>query len=628
MRGTAQRRAARSSAAAIGALLILAGCSQSTRAVPPAAAGARNLVLVTIDTLRADHVGAYGHAAARTPVLDRLAREGARFERAFTPAPITLTAHASLLSGLYPPGHGARHNGLAVRENVPTLATAAHERGLHTGAFVGAFPLDRRFGLARGFDAYGDRMPRGPSGRAANERPGRAVVDEAIAWLDEQRGPFFLWVHLFEPHAPYEAPPGTDGSAMSAVERYDSEISTADAQVGRLLAELGARRPETLVVVAGDHGEAFGEHGEFTHSLFVYDTTLRVPLVIAGPGVRAGLVIREAVTLVDVAPTVAAILGLRAWPSDGVDLRSALAGREPAPRTIYAESFAPLLDFGWSPLRSVRAGRRKAIAAPRPELYDLDEDAGETRDLAGARGPDLAALLRVIDRFGPGRLASARPAAAEDRARLAALGYVQGGATDQDAAAVRPDPKDRLAFAARLARVLSGEVAGPDRVALLHSLAREEPSNGQVRVRLGDALLEAGDWRGAEGHFSAAIAAHLPSADPYLGLAACQAKRGAVRAAIATLTAADRTEPGNAVVQANLGLLQVRAGQGGDAERSLRRAVTLDPEFHEARFNLALVYARAGNRQAAEAEASELLRRLPWNAPQRPEVERLLASVR
>jgi len=449
-------------------------------------------------------------------------------------------------------------------------------------------------------------------------------VDEAIGWLERQQKPFFLWVHLFEPHAPYETPPG-GSSSMTAVERYDSEVSTADAQVGRLLAALGPRRRETLVVIAGDHGEAFGEHGEFTHSLFIYDTTLRVPLLVAGPGIPAGVVVHDSVCLVDVAPTVAARLGLKAWAASGVDLSPALLGRPLPARELYAESFAPLLDFGWSPLRSVRDGRWKAIAAPRAELYDTGEDKSETHDLARARASDLAALLRRIDQLGSARLTGAGPGGL-DRARLAALGYLNGAAPGS--AEGRPDPKDRLGFAARIARVLAGEVAGSERLALLQSLAAEEPSNAQVQLRLGDSLLEAGRWRDAESHFAAAIAARQPSADPYLGLAFCQARRGAVAAAIATLNAADRTEPSNAVVYANLGLLQVRADLPGEAERSFRQALTLDPDFHEARFNLALVFARAGHRMAAASEAAELLRRLPGDAPQRPEVERLLAAVR
>src|SRR2546428_4562178 len=212
------------------------------RAAPTPVARARSLLLVTIDTLRADHVGAYGYARARTPTVDALARGGALFERAYAAAPITLTSHATLLTGRYPPGHGARDNGLHVSDSVPTLATMLHAAGFRTAAFVAAFPLDHQFGLNRGFDVYSDRMPRGSDGRLMNERPGSQVVDEAIAWLgaapatsNQQPAPsnqqrFFLWVHLFEPHAPY----GDPASGRSTMDRYDDEIATADREIGRL----------------------------------------------------------------------------------------------------------------------------------------------------------------------------------------------------------------------------------------------------------------------------------------------------------------------------------------------------------------------------------------------------------
>ncbi len=286
---------------------------------------ARNLLLITIDTLRADHVGAYGWARARTPTLDGIARNGALFEHAYAAAPITLTSHATLLTGRYPPGHGARDNGLRMSQTVPTLATELHAKGFATAGFVAAFPLDHQFGLNRGFDVYGDRLPRGADGRPANERPAADVVNDAIAWLrqNSERGtqnselattnverrtsnvarPFFLWVHLFEPHAPYGDPSNT---SRPALERYDEEIATADREAGRLIAALGPAAANTLVVAAGDHGEAFGEHDEYAHSIFVYDTTLRVPLLISGPGIPAGVRVADAVTLADVAPTVTA----------------------------------------------------------------------------------------------------------------------------------------------------------------------------------------------------------------------------------------------------------------------------------------------------------------------------------
>jgi choline-sulfatase len=628
----------RLSAFGLVAVLGLAACTSNAR--PPAnqpAAPARNLVLLTIDTMRADHVGAYGYPRARTPAMDRLAQEGARFDRAFASAPITLTSHASLLTGLYPPGHGARHNGVAMRGDIPTLATSLRDQGFATGAFVAAFPLDRRFGLARGFDVYGDRMPRGQDGRLANERRANVVIDEAVAWLGTVRAAkrFFLWVHLFEPHAPY-GDPATDG--RPAIDRYDAEITAADAALSRLLSSLGPDLDHTLVVVASDHGEAFGEHGEIGHSLFVYDTTLRVALILRGPGVPPRRIVPDSVGLIDVAPTVTRLLGTGSLDADGIDLRPALEGKALPHRALYAETFAPLLDFGWSPLRALRDGRLKAIAAPRPELYDLAADPAERTDLgSGLQGeqdphvvdlaPMLAAMLKAVDRISGPDLPSQDPNTAprDAAARLGALGYVQGGAAP---AGRRPDPKDRREMAARISAVTSGELQGDALLASLRALVTEDPRNGQMQLRLGDALLQRGQTKEAERYFKAAIEARLPSADPYLGLAACQAQAGVVAGAIGTLERSQHVEADNPVVLSSLGLLYAQAGRFEPAAAALRQALAIDPEFHEARFNLARVLGRAGRRDEALAEATTLLSRLPANSPQRPEVERLVGALR
>jgi choline-sulfatase len=595
---------------------------------------ASNLLLVTIDTLRADAVGAYGSADARTPALDALAAEGVRFDRAFAPTPITLPSHASLLTGLYPPGHGARHNGIPARADVPTLATACEKAGFATAAFVSAFPLDRRFGLARGFAEYGDRFPRGPGMRPLNERPGSSTVDEAIAWLvargfsrvstDEtslkaRTTRFFLWVHLFEPHAPY----GNPRDGRPARDRYSDEVAEADRQVGRLIEALGAARSTTLVVAGGDHGEAFGEHGEIGHSIFVYDTTLRVPLLMAGPGVRRGA-ITEPVSLIDVAPTALARLGLPAFDTDGVDVFSANLS---AGRTLYAESFAPLLDFGWSALRSVRRDGWKYIAAPRPELFNVAQDPAEATDRAKdepARASDLDGSVSRIS--GPDLPRDAHAALdPEAERRLRALGYVGGSKTGPSAS--RADPKDRRELAARLARVTSGELDGGELRRELEAILKEDESNPQAQMRLGFALAEAGDCAGAGPRFRRAMALRLPSADPYLGLAGCQAERGDRKAAVKTLEDSRAVEKDNPVVLANLGSLRSELGDHTQALAALSRSVSLDPEFHQARFYLALAYARAGQRDEAAREARTLLERLPPTAPQRAEVDRLLRAV-
>lgn len=610
-------------------------CSLALACGGPATAPiARNVVLVTIDTLRADHLGAYGWHRARTPTLDSMATGGARFERAYAAAPITLPSHATVLTGRYPPGHGARDNGMHVRADVPTLATVLKARGFRTAAFVAAFPLDHQFGLDRGFDVYSDRMPRAANGRPGEERPASAVVREAIAWLaasgatqpPDPKGPgprFFVWVHLFEPHAPYAGDP-----RRAAVDRYDDEIATVDAALKPLIAALAPVKADTLLAVAGDHGEAFGEHGEIAHSIFVYDTTLHVPLIVSGPGVR-GLVVNGPVSLADVAPTLSRLAGAEMTDVDGIDLSPALRGGPMPARELYAESFAPLLEFGWAPLRSVRADGRKFIAAPTPELYDLTTDPHEDRNLAEGGGDTVARERRRVDRYSgpalpPSAAAGVDPAAAE---RLRALGYAAGAHGGADTAD-RPDPKDRRDLAARIAEVTSGELAGNALLATLEAIIREDPRNTQMRLRLGVAYTERGDCTRAEAELGVALRLGPPSPDAYLALAACRGRRNDLAGAGEALSAAGRLAPDDPAIQANRGLLLAARGDLAGAARALESALASDPDLHEARFDLARIYARAGRRADAERSARELLGRLPVDAPERPEVERLLRALR
>jgi arylsulfatase A-like enzyme/thioredoxin-like negative regulator of GroEL len=612
-----------------GALILLTGaCAQPAQKPQGAVTKAESVVIITIDTLRADHVGAYGFAGGRTPTLDALARDGVRFDKAWAPAPITLTSHASLFTGRYPPGHGARHNGMAMNNTVPTLAATLEGAGFQTAAFVSAFPLDRRFGLERGFDVYDDELPRASNGRPQNERPGADTVSRAIAWLQRQppNARLFLWVHLFEPHAPYGDP--RQASSQPAQARYDEDIAVADREAGRLLGALGARIGNTLVAATSDHGEAFGEHGEIGHSIFVYDTTLRVPLIFKGPGVPKGAVAADDVALVDVAPTVLSILEAPSMDVDGRSLVPAFGGARLEPRAIYAESFAPLLDFGWASLRAVRDGQWKYVAAPKPELYDLARDAGETSNRIGEDPQRASRLETQASRWSPPEL-TAPPASAsrETTARLRSLGYAGGGSPAKGGGS-RPDPKDRIALASRIAAVTSGEVQGSALIPALEAILEEDPQNPQAHLRLGYAELERNRCARAEPHFRTALAAAIPSADAGLGLANCRGQAGDLQGAGRALEAAQAAEPGNPLVLANLGLLAARQNQLPGAIDQFRRALSIDPGLLEIRFELARALGRAGDREGAAKEAQLLLTQLPPDAPQRPEVERLLAAVR
>jgi len=436
-------------------LLAAAACSMASCSTPRPPATARHLVLVTIDTLRADRVGVYG-ASALTPRLDRIARDGAFAAHATSHVPLTRPSHATIFTGRLPWELGVRDN-LSPAELPPTplLAEMLKGRGFKTAAFVSSIVLDRRGGFARGFDRYDDSFPKTDNADllATLQKRGADTVRSAIAWLDEERAAdrLFLWVHLYEPHDPYEPP---EPYATRYRDRpYDGEVAYADALVGELddaLQRLGLAS-QTLLAVASDHGEGLGEHEETLHGFFVYETTLAVPLILRGPGIVAGGRIESNVGLVDLLPTSLDLLGIappNGWQPAGTSLAAALRGgaAPTAASPQYAESLVPLLHFGWSDLRVLRRGSMKYVLAPRPELYDLGADPHETRNLADERPTEAAALraalakmLEAERRVSAGAGAAAVPA--DQLERLGALGYASGGATTSTPGA---DPKDKI----------------------------------------------------------------------------------------------------------------------------------------------------------------------------------------
>lgn len=406
-----------------------------------------NVVLVTLDTTRADALGAMGNARAQTPALDALAARGALFERAYASTPLTLPSHATILTGMDPRIHGVRDNGdLASWEDLETVAERLATRGYETAAFVAAFVLDSSFGLDRGFDLYDDEIERrgDPLSFAVPQRRGEVVTDRALEWLGERRrGPFFLWVHYYDPHTPHQPPPPFDQLESP----YGAEVAYVDSQVARLLegVERAAGGRETSIVVVGDHGESLGQHGEATHGVVVYDSTLHVPLIAAGPGFPAGARSREFVGTRDVAATILTAAGEQPFPrSQGVPLQSVLAGEGPAERTDYFASLGPWYRFGWARLAGVRNSRWKYTAEPEPvELYDVLADPGETVNRA-AEEPEVVALLEALYRELRAEEreveSPSRSVSPEVEDKLAALGYVT--APQQYEPGEEPDPRE------------------------------------------------------------------------------------------------------------------------------------------------------------------------------------------
>ena len=407
------------------------------------------LVIITLDTTRADRLSPYGFMDISLPAIERLAREGVVFDDATTAVPLTLPSHTSLFTGLLPPDHGVRDNAdPPLADSKATLAQTLLSRGFRTGAFVGSIVLNPDRGLQRGFEVYHGVTGGPPDTPQGRQRRADAVADDALQWLDTiGDAPFFLWAHFYDAHRPYDPP--EPFASTYAHDPYLGEIAFADAQVGRLIGALESRHllDRTVVVVAGDHGESLGEHGERDHGVFVYESVLRVPLIIRAPSIRTARV-GSAVRLIDVMPTVLDLLHVPAPAVDGVSTVDLMTGRQSDLKLpIYAESLYPE-RLGWSGLRALREGQFKFIDAPRPELYDLADDPFEEVNLYANRRA-LAETLRIAA-AGMAKGANGSDASAERsrvspqlQARLEALGYVAGAVSNEAAAGrAKPDPKD------------------------------------------------------------------------------------------------------------------------------------------------------------------------------------------
>lgn len=615
-----------------------------------------NVLLVSIDTLRADRIGSYGYSRAQTPAIDALAARGVRFAQATTVAPLTLPAHASLLTGTFPTFHGVRDNGqFYLGDEQVTLAEVLRSHGYRTGGFVGAFVLDRRWGIAQGFDTFVDEFDLSKyqlaAGIDAAQRPANEVVDRAVAWLREPSGkPFFAWVHLYDPHAPYAAPPEYASRFPQDMNgAYDAEVAFTDAQVARLLEALGSLRDRTIVVVVGDHGESLGEHQEQQHGFFVYDAVTQVPLVVAGiPGVEPR-VVRDQVRIVDVVPTLLEVLAVP--PPDSVQGTSLLPAARGSRLELLAlsESWYPRFHYGWSELLAVRDGRYKFIAAPRRELYDTANDPGETRDLSGDN-PRLAdALERALQDLRAKTGSSTRPPEPQQvdpdvEERLRALGYVGGSVSPRNLEdRPRGDPKDKIGLYNLLKQAGSDSVAGriDEAIAKVQQVLAEDADVVEAYVMLGNlhakaerhdaaiaayqralalddgnenaafalalAYKQAGRSEAAEAGFERVLQMNPRSTKSQWQLAdlwMARADFGRAEQALASALAMNVDRPAFLL---KLGEARIQLAKFEEAERNLREALRLKPDLPMAHYDLGVLYeARGDAAQAAEAYEAEL----------------------
>ncbi len=587
-----------------------------------------DIVLVTIDTLRADHVGAYGATTGATPGLDALALRGVVLEEAVVQVPQTRPSHASILTGLLPFQHGLRDNASPpLSPTIPTLASSLKKAGYATAAFIAAYPVSRDSGLDTGFDVFNDPFAGGADFRAGagdrNERPAHEVVTAALAWMAKPATrPRFVWIHLFEPHYPYEPPPPL--ASRFAGSPYDGEVATVDAQLKRFL----DRYPPSasrLVVVTSDHGEGLGEHGEDEHHLFVYDSTLRVPLVMAGAGLPAGSRVRGQFRSIDLMPTLLDFAGVALPRVTGVSrARNIRTGAVIPDNESYAESLYGALHFGYAPVRALRTEGFKYIDTPRAELYRVASDPGEATNLMDQRAPLASALqarLRLIHGEDEARAAGAAPADPAQLERLAALGYVGGVTLSKGTPSNSlPDPKDRVEQYNRYSRGVNAAIAARRRadpaavVKTLAPLVREFSDKYSVVSYLGEALLEQGRFDEALPHLSKARDLSPKAGPPWARLA--EAYQGAGKAA----EALDATDQGLRASPHYSDLLRLRAtilmrqGRESEATAFLEKAYGENPKDGALAADMSSVRRNQGDLRSADILSAQAVRLAPRNA--------------
>jgi arylsulfatase A-like enzyme/tetratricopeptide (TPR) repeat protein len=636
--------------------VLTCACSgeKGTETPGPAGEASCNIVLLTIDTIRADRLGCYGAAGVRTPAMDRLAAEGALFEKTVATAPLTLPSHCSILTGLYPADHGVLDNGgFTLDSDQILISETLREAGYETAAFVGAFVVDRRWGLGQGFNHFSSDLHLGRYEDVSLEieRRGDRVIEDFLGWLDRSpQRPFFVWVHLFDPHDPYEPPPPY--SEAYPDRPYDGEIAFTDSLVQMLRNGLETRGlwDDLLFILVGDHGESLGEHGEETHAYFVYNAVIRVPLIFKFPkGAHAGKRIGGVVRTVDLVPTILDYVNL---PPEvtlrGESLLPALSSPGFPGLPAYSESYYARTHFGWSSLRTITEGRYKYIDAPKPELYDLAADPGETTNLAGAR-PGIAGRLKgkiddILAESATGGMLPARASMdSQTRARLEALGYLTAAPSTAVDAGERADPKDMFPVYQDLNRAmglvreekyaeaekpLEAILALDPRItearfhlalvylntgryeaAIRENLAvlEEKPDYSTAALNLAIALQNAGQDDEAAGWFEKTIQLEPAQLKAYMALAGIYADGGKHVEAVRLLEKALSFDEENSRILLQIAANYEKAGQFDTARRTAEGILQSDPECADAHLILGVLALKQGRLESAERQVRRAL---------------------
>jgi arylsulfatase A-like enzyme/Flp pilus assembly protein TadD len=617
-----------------------------------------NVLLITVDTLRADRLHCYGYQAGSTPVIDQLATEGFRFEQAFTQVPLTLPSHHSILSGTYPFYHGVRDNSQLAKKKPALVSELLRRNGYRTGAFVGSFMLDARFGLNRGFDLYFDHFDVSRNQRfdlSHIERPAEEVVQNALRWITENNRKFFAWVHLFDPHDPYSPPEPFKSRFPHSP--YDGEIAYVDHTIETLFTGLKEKGllANTHVILTGDHGEGLGEHEEFTHGFFVYDSTLHVPLIIRPAHlVGKGQAIGDLVQTIDIAPTILRLLGLQ--PTGEMQGRSvagllrpndSVTRGAPANQEGYFETLYPLRQFGWSELRGIRTARYKYIEAPKPELYDLFADPHEKKNLFQNQQAVANQMREVLRKQAANYLPTEEPRQGgaldpETLQMLQSLGYVAAaGMNTTRAPATRADPKEKIETYKKVVQALASANHGQSSVAvrLLEQVLGEAPEAISVRLILGLQQEKLGDLNKAIQQFSRVLAEDPQSSIAAFNLAQAWLQQGRVDEATAWHQYTLKIDPSFSQSYDALGIIYRNQKRWPESIAQFRKALEFGPDY-TSHHNLSRIYALQGrlaealehaqeavNLQPQQAESYDLIGSIYFLKKQMPEAERCYEQV-
>ncbi len=572
------------------ALLTLASCKSSKKKEPAVATALKpiNIVVITLDTVRADHLHCYGNKNIQTPTIDNLARQGVLFEKAVAQTPLTLPSHASIFTGTNPNVHKVRDTGwFALQPSSVTLATILQKHGWNTAAFISSSVLKKVFGFNQGFSVYDDQMPETGKDNGEREatRPAGVTVDHALAWLNAKSSqPFFVWVHFYDAHQPYNPP--AEFRRQYPNNLYDAEIAYDDQQLGRFLDAVGKKSSpdKTLIVLLADHGESLGDHGEYAHGVFLYDSTVRIPWIMVGPGVPAGVRIHQQAREIDVLPTVLDLLGGHASSIvQGTSMVPAFLGKQVPSTYSYEETLYPKINMGWSELRGIHTAHWMYVRAPRPELYNLDSDPGEINNIIDAHPKEYRELDRQLQILGKLGSSGTETVVADQMdqkttEQLKSLGYVGGSDSTIQLNGKGADPKDKVGILKLMHEAVeesSGKIPMSRKIDLLRQALAEDPTNPTLYDDLGSKYEQTGQYDQAIQVYLAALHNGAQHGIIVSRLGELYLRAGKLNQAIDYFQQAAQLVPLDVAGQSNLATAYLQTGRLADAERTFRWALTI-----------------------------------------------------